>query len=537
MKTSLRVRITLLVTGSFAIVVLLSSLLFLNWFEQRLVDEVRADDQEELDRQMDVIALLASVAEDDPDFLVPEEILEPAANEDFPVALVPDDGTVITITNQNGDVVADTATSLRILTSPAQPETQGVIDGIDLTAEELAIAIDDMPFLLDRAEQEISPETLDEFDLSVRFLSQVFVDTDTVEEELDAAETSVELGRGMTDVFFGTDNRSASEGGRMIVTSRETTIIGLPVVVTATSQVTSIDAALDGVTKMLWIGIPLLVLLVAALTYLATDRALRPVHALTAEVNAINSARSGDRVPEPETGDEINELATTMNGMLDRIEASADSQRRFVSDVSHELRTPAAVIRAEIEAGLEVADNDWPKTAESVLAEQGRLSSLVDDLLLLARMDEGGPLLRSELDLDALVQHEAGRGWAHRVVTAGIEPVRMEGDERQLGLLVQNLLANADRHAASTIHISLRPIGSTALLRVDDDGSGVPAAHRDRVFDRFARLDESRKRDDGGSGLGLAIVREIARAHGGDATVTNSPLGGARFEIRLALDS
>ncbi len=537
MKTSIRLRITALVAGSFAIVLVASSLLFLNWFEQRLVNEVRADDQEELDRQMDVIDLLAAVAEDDPEFLAPEEILEPTGNDDFPVALVPDDGTFITITNQDGVLVADTATSLRILTTPSPSEELQPIDGISLTPTELATAIDRVPQLLDRAEQEVSPATLEEFELSVRLLTELFSDTTVAEEGLEEAALSVELGRAMTDVFFGTDNRSSADGGRTIETTREATIIGLPVFVTATSQVTSIDAALDGVVKMLWFGIPSLVLLVAGLTYLATDRALRPVHSLTAQVDAINSARSGERVPEPETGDEINSLAVTMNGMLDRIEASADSQRRFVSDVSHELRTPAAVIRAEIEAGLEVPDNDWPKTAESVLVEQARLSSLVDDLLLLARMDEGGPMARTEIDLDALVQQEAARGWAHTVLTAGIEPVRLLGDARQLGRLVQNLLANADRHAASSIHLSLRAIGTTALLRIDDDGSGVPAVQRDRIFERFARLDESRERDTGGSGLGLAIVREVARAHGGDATVTNSPLGGARFEIRLAIDS
>ena len=193
------------------------------------------------------------------------------------------------------------------------------------------------------------------------------------------------------------------------------------------------------------------------------------------------------------------------------------------------------MIRAEVEAALDDQNNDWEATGNSVLAEQTRLSNLVDDLLLLARMDEGGPPNRQEVDLDDLARAEAGRGWPLPVSTAEVHPVRMYGEVHQLSRAIQNLLANANRHATTEVSLSVHQLGEEAIVRVDDDGAGVPAAERDQIFDRFARLDEGRVRDRGGAGLGLTIVREVASTHGGQALVTNSPLGGARLELRLAL--
>ncbi|MFT7601390.1 MAG: signal transduction histidine kinase [Acidimicrobiales bacterium] len=193
------------------------------------------------------------------------------------------------------------------------------------------------------------------------------------------------------------------------------------------------------------------------------------------------------------------------------------------------------MIRAEVEAALDDQNNDWEATGNSVLAEQTRLSNLVDDLLLLARMDEGGPPNRQEVDLDDLARAEAGRGWPLPVSTAEVHPVRMYGEVHQLSRAIQNLLANANRHATTEVSLSVHQLGKEAIVRVDDDGAGVRAAERDQIFDRFARLDEGRVRDRGGAGLGLAIVREVASTHGGQALVTNSPLGGARLELRLAL--
>jgi len=525
---------TAMVACTFAAVLVLSSFAFLGWFEGQLVDEVRADDETELDRQFEIIDAIADVADRIPGFLTTEDLLEPLADDDFPVAIIPDDGTVISITNADGLLLTDSTDSFRIITSPDAPapdESSPDLEQGELTTAEIRQAVLEAPALVEAMQAELSDETLADYSLAMRLLEDAFLGSEAVSPEDN--EASNELNAIINETFFGFDERAVAGARRVITTSRETDVLDVRLTITATSRVDNIDAALEDVTSTLWVAVPVLVALAAGLTFLATGRALQPVDAMTRRVEAITSARSGDRVPEPDTGDEINQLAVTMNGMLDRLETSAQSQRQFVSDVSHELRTPAAVIRAEIEAGLAEADNDWPKTAESVLGEQVRLSGLVDDLLLLARMDEGGEAHRVDIDLDALVQDEAKRGWAHLVDVQAVEPVRIRGEERQVSRLVQNLVANANRHAVSSVEITLQNNGDQAVLLVDDDGVGVPANERERVFARFARLDESRERDGGGSGLGLAIVRQVAEAHGGSATITNSPLGGARVEVRL----
>lgn len=534
MKTSIRFRLTALVAGTFAVVLVLSSLMFLNWFEDQMVEDVRADDAVELQRQVEIIAALDDLASQVNDFLDPEDMQQPLRDEDFPVAIIPDDGTIISIANADGLELTDSTQSFRILTSSgtAASDAAGESASDDgLTEAQAQEGLNQAPDFVRLLRTELSADTLETYAMAMLLLDDAFLDEDTPDgDELAAGN---EFSAALNEMFFAFDTAPSGEG-RLITSTQQTSVAGISVTITATSRVTNIDAALDSITRTLWVAIPVLIALAAGLTYLATGRALQPVDALTRQVEAITSARSGDRVPEPDTGDEIHQLAVTMNGMLGRLETSALSQRRFVSDVSHELRTPSAVIRAEIEAGLADTENDWPKTAESVLAEQGRLSGLVDDLLLLARMDEGGESRHVDIDLDALVQQEAGRGWAHDVDARGVEPVRIRGEERQVGRLIQNLVANANRHAVSRVELTLRAVDGHAVLWVDDDGLGVPAGERERVFERFARLDESRERDLGGSGLGLAIVKEVAEAHGGTAIITNSPLGGARVEVTLA---
>ena len=531
MTISIRIRMTILVACAFAAVLLVSSSLFLQWFEGQLIDEVRDDDRIELDRQVEIIGALSTAAQAIPGLITEQDLVTPMTDDGFPVAIVPDDGTIISISNADGVLLTDSHDSFRQLTNPTvSAETDEPLPLSDMSEEQVLEAIDNAPRFLEVLTTELSSETLAEYAITVELLEGVFSHDAEAGAEFEA---SAQLSERLNELFFGFDERTVEGTGRVITTSLETTILGAPVTITATSRVASIDAALDDVTRTVWIAGPVLVALAAAMTYLATGRALRPVDSLSRQVEAITSARSGDRVPEPRTGDEINQLAVTMNGMLDRLEDSAQTQRRFVSDVSHELRTPAAVIRAEIETGLAEAENDWQETARSVLAEQERLSKLVDDLLLLSRMDEGGPVHRIDIDLDALVQEEARRGWVHPVGVRAVEPVRIRGEERQVARLIQNLVANANRHARSSVELTLRADGDEAVLWVDDDGTGVPASERERVFERFARLDASRERDLGGSGLGLAIVRQVAEAHGGTATITNSPLGGARAEVRL----
>lgn len=291
------------------------------------------------------------------------------------------------------------------------------------------------------------------------------------------------------------------------------------------------------VSGILLAAVPVLLVIVALLTWLVVGRALRPVDTIRREVDAIGPAELDRRVAEPATDDEVGRLSRTMNRMLARLDGAARAQRRFISDASHELRSPLASIRQHAELARAHPDRlDDAELADVVLTEGARLHELVEQLLLLARLDEGGqPLARRAVDLDDLVLADARRlrdiGVA--VDTAGVAAARLDGDERMLARLTRNLADNAARHADARVALAVRVVGDDVELTVDDDGAGIPSAERERVFERFVRLDEGRARDAGGSGLGLAIVAEIARAHGGTVRVGDSPLGGARFTVRL----
>ncbi|WP_425576545.1 sensor histidine kinase [Nocardioides nanhaiensis] len=267
-----------------------------------------------------------------------------------------------------------------------------------------------------------------------------------------------------------------------------------------------------------------------------TGRALRPVERMRAEVAEISDDRLDRRVPVPGSRDEVHRLALTMNEVLARLETSRERQQRFVSDASHELRSPLASIRQTAEVS-QAHPGALPEgeLAEAVLEEGLRMQRIVEQMLVLTRADERGVRPREEVDLDDLVLGQARRVAREglRVDTRGVGPARVVGDTAALTQVVRNLADNAARHAASRLAVGLVEQQGGAVLFVDDDGAGVPPAERERVFERFVRLDESRSRDAGGSGLGLAIVREIVRAHGGEAHVEDSPLGGARFVVRL----
>lgn len=291
------------------------------------------------------------------------------------------------------------------------------------------------------------------------------------------------------------------------------------------------------VTRLLAIGAPILLFLVAAITWGVTGRALAPVESIRSEVESITSEELHRRVPVPGTADEIARLAVTMNKMLDRLEDGQGRQRRFVSDASHELRNPVATIRQHAEVALAHPESaSLESLAESVLSEDLRLQRLVEDLLLLARSDEG-PLDHNDIvDLDDVVFEEIER--LRHITTksidaGGLSAGRVLGDRKRLSRLVANLLENAARHAASGIGVSLAELGDEVVLVVDDDGPGIAPEDRQRVFERFVRLEEARDRDSGGTGLGLAIVAEVADLHRGTVRVLESPQGGARFEIRF----
>jgi signal transduction histidine kinase len=297
--------------------------------------------------------------------------------------------------------------------------------------------------------------------------------------------------------------------------------------------------ATSAAVPLLVAGVPLLTLVVASVTWWMTGRALHPVDAMRAEVEAISAGALERRVPEPATGDEVSRLAATMNRMLARLQAAQARQRRFVSDAAHELRSPVAAIRQHSEVALAHPDaTSAGALAEVVHRENLRVERLVDDLLLLARLDEAAPGVAVPLDLDDIALAEAARvrdTTSRTVDTSGVGPARVHGRADELTRAVRNLVDNAARHASSRLAISVCEYDGRAVLAVDDDGAGVAPDDRVRVFDRFVRLDDARARGHGGAGLGLAIVRAVAQAHGGDVTLDESPLGGARVELWLPL--
>ena len=229
-----------------------------------------------------------------------------------------------------------------------------------------------------------------------------------------------------------------------------------------------------------------------------------------------------------------------MNTMLTRLANAADRQRQFVDDASHELRSPLTSIRTMIEVELTHPDSaDWGTIGRDVLDDTIRLQRLVDDLLALARADTAvaGSARREPVDLDEIVLREARRlreRTAHEVDTTSVSGAQLTGNPDELARAVRNLLDNADRHAASTITVTLDESDRAVTLTVADDGPGVPSGQRDEIFERFTRLEDARGRDQGGTGLGLAITHDIVAMHGGTIGLDDAP--GARFTARFPLD-
>ncbi|WP_329290491.1 sensor histidine kinase [Streptomyces sp. NBC_01455] len=275
-------------------------------------------------------------------------------------------------------------------------------------------------------------------------------------------------------------------------------------------------------------GLPLLLAVVAAVTWRVTRRALRPVEGIRSEMAAITASEDlARRVPVPDTQDEVAGLARTTNETLAALETSVERQRRFVADASHELRSPIASLRTQLEVG---AAHPELLDVTGAVEDTVRLQRLAADLLLLARLDAGERPAGTRFDLAGLAREEVSRRPGVTVEGASAEVV---GSRGQMARLLGNLLDNARRHARSRVAVTLRAEGPWAVLEVADDGAGVPAAERERIFERFVRLDEARGRDDGGAGLGLAIARDVALRHGGTLTVGEARGGGALFTLRL----
>ncbi|NEC06989.1 ATP-binding protein [Streptomyces sp. SID7909] len=287
--------------------------------------------------------------------------------------------------------------------------------------------------------------------------------------------------------------------------------------------------AVDSVRSAMLAGLPVVLLVVAGVTWLVTRRALRPVEGIRREMAAITASEDlARRVPEPGSRDEVARLARTTNKTLAALEESVGRQRRFVADASHELRSPIASLRTQLEVG---AAHPELLDVPGAVADTVRLQALAADLLLLARLDAGERAGLTRLDLGALVREEVSQRVGDRVpvtVSVSDDGLDVAGSRARLARVLGNLLDNAQRHAVRSVSVTVARDAGEVLVAVTDDGAGVPDAERERVFERFVRLDEARARDDGGAGLGLAIARDVATHHGGTLTVS-----GARFELRL----
>jgi heavy metal sensor kinase len=317
---------------------------------------------------------------------------------------------------------------------------------------------------------------------------------------------------------------------------------GQPGALVAAESLDEARSATDRVVSLLLIAGPAVLLLTAAGGWWLARKALRPVGAMAARAERIEIDALEERIPAGPAGDELDRLATTLNAMLDRLAGGVEHRRRLVADASHELRTPLAVMRVELDVALDDAalDPAAREVLESAREEVDRLRAIVEGLLVLARIDEGGLELRAER-VDLL---ELGRA-----VAAGVEPLAAErgvridvdgervpatGDRERLGRALGNLVDNAVKASPSGAVVTVTAFRAQDAvgLTVSDSGPGIPAHELERIFERFARLDGARRREQGGSGLGLAICREIAAAHGGTVTVTSSD-AGSRFVLSL----
>lgn len=347
--------------------------------------------------------------------------------------------------------------------------------------------------------------------------------------------------RGLVDdqgrlMLFGRSGLPADTGsgsGYTEVTRTVNTSVG-PLTLHAVAPLDGVKRSVRAFTGALTVGLPMLVAAAGVMTWTIAGRTLAPVATMTRRVRELSATNLDARVPVPPSGDEIAELAMTMNDMLDRLQRASVAQRQFVSDASHELRSPVASIRAQLETALRYPDDvDWPEVARVVLAEDDRLDHLVGNLLAMARLEEGRIGPRSEVDLEDLVLAQLRRLTGLHTDASGVSAGRVWANASELTSVVRNLVDNAARHAHSSVWASVRDEGPWVVLRVEDDGDGVGPDARDRIFERFARLEEGRSRDAGGAGLGLSLSRRIVEHHGGRIHVEDRPGGGAAFVVTL----
>ena len=383
-------------------------------------------------------------------------------------------------------------------------------------------------------------------------VAQVVVDGEVV------ATTDPEISRPLAatpdgESATGTTDEVPDEDDAYRVASRRVDAGETSAAVHVAAPLDDVDESTSLLAGSLALAVPLVTAILAVLVWVLAGRTLRPVEAIRQEVARIGATDLERRVPVPPGDDEVARLARTMNAMLDRVEDAAQRQRRFVGDASHELRTPLARMRSELEVDLaHPAGADPAATHRSVLDETIGMQRLVDDLLHLARADDtraagdatgaagasggaSGSSTATRLDLTAAAEVSRARATSPVALDTALDPVIVAVDEQEVRRVVANLLDNATRHARSHVDVAVEDggDGDRARLTVTDDGPGVPDDEAERIFERFARLDDARSAGEGGAGLGLAIAREIAQRHHGTLVLDTDHRGGARFVLRL----
>ncbi len=321
-----------------------------------------------------------------------------------------------------------------------------------------------------------------------------------------------------------TVERTAYGTGPVRLVTRTARLRGEPVTVAATVPLRDVLGAFRALRVALLVVVPLLTGLVGAVTWGLLGRALRPVDDLRRGAERVTALGGGGSLPVPPGGDELADLARTLNAMLDRLQAAGERQSAFVADAAHELRSPLAALRAAVEvAQAHPGAYTAQELATELVGEVLRLGRLVDDLLVLARLG-AAPVRPQDVDLAEL---------ARPLAVAPSVQVRGAGracaDPDAVQRVLRNLVDNAVRHARTSVLVTV----SDGRVVVEDDGPGVPVPEREAVFERFRRLDTARDRDAGGSGLGLSIARETAREQGGDLVLDATDAGGARFTVTL----
>ena len=367
--------------------------------------------------------------------------------------------------------------------------------------------------------------------------SQRVVAGSLVADRLTPLLTADEVRRTLAGEQLTVPGSRSGLSGRLHVAAVSAGPGSAPVTVIAGVPTGEVDVSLGLVRTLLFVGLPLLLLALAAVAWRVIGAALAPVEALRLGAERIGAdarphrrRETVDRLPIPVADDEIHSLATTLNGMLDRLDGLAERQQAFLDDAAHELRSPLASLRMQLEVAEHVGDGG--SLPADLLPDVERLSRLVDDLLVLARSGNGeaAPSLET-VDLRPLLREIVSRYAAARVPVTltdgapGTTAIDVPGNRADLRRVVTNLVDNAVRHASTAVTLSVGADPSGTWLRVTDDGHGIPPADRERVFERFTRLDEARDRDSGGTGLGLPIARELMHRNGADVTLTEAAPG------------